>query len=311
MIVLAMIYGAYAFLGFIGNLSVLLVVSIYRRFHQMRYFLLASLALSDFIFTMLVTSLPTVVQGLEKWIFGTTWCHGTAYLIRVLHFSTVLHLCAVSHERYDAIFQNPLCYNGRITKKRAIINIMVLWVTPAVISLDPFLGWSNYVYNPDIFACEQKWGFQTTLPLFIVTFLVPLGLIAFLNYRVLTVVRRLQNSLKIIPVQNEKQSDSGNKLQDDQSQQKDEDEDRMQRHQQHPGVLGRNVNNETPKPPPKQHVIELDTLKTNSGNLEGQRNATFQEDLEELKDISIESKTQIHLTGGHQLPRRIASHENK
>ena len=173
MIVLAAIYGLLAVTAFIGNLLVLLVVTIYRDFHNMRYFLLASLALSDFLVTTLITSNRMVVIALEEWIFGATWCRGSAFLVRVLHISTVLHLCAVSYERYDAIVRNPFIYNGRVTKKRVIQNTALLWLVPVVISLGPFLGWSDYVYSPKIFA----------------SFLVPLGVILFLNYKVLNVVR--------------------------------------------------------------------------------------------------------------------------
>ena len=56
MIVLAVIYGLITLLGFIGNLLVLLVVTIYRCFHCMRYFPLASLALSDFLFMILISN---------------------------------------------------------------------------------------------------------------------------------------------------------------------------------------------------------------------------------------------------------------
>ena len=105
MIVFAVIYGVNVFLGFFGNLLVILVVSVYRRFYHMRYFLLASLALSDFLFTNLITAFRMLAYGIGKWIFGTAWCYGTAYFARFLHLSTVLHLCTVSYERYEAIFK--------------------------------------------------------------------------------------------------------------------------------------------------------------------------------------------------------------
>ncbi|KAJ7380462.1 Chemokine receptor [Desmophyllum pertusum] len=119
MIVFSLIYGASAFLAFVGNLFVLLVVTLYRSFHKMRYFLLASLALSDFLFAVLITSNRAVVSAVEEWIFGTTLCHYSAHLVRILHLSTVFQLCAVSYERYNAIVRRPLTYNGCIPKKKA------------------------------------------------------------------------------------------------------------------------------------------------------------------------------------------------
>ena len=105
--------------------------------------------------------------------------------------------------------KNPLTYDGCITKKRAIVNITLMWIIPAGISLGPFLGWSDYVYNPAIMVCEQKWDMVTILPLLATTFLVPLGIIVFLNYRVLKVVSRLQSSFKIIPITVEEQPRTG------------------------------------------------------------------------------------------------------
>ncbi|KAL9965807.1 hypothetical protein ACROYT_G029655 [Oculina patagonica] len=197
MIVFAVIYSLNAVVAFVGNLFVLLVVTLYRDFHNMRYLLLASLALSDLLMAVLVGN-RAVATAVEEWIFGTTWCHGVAFAFRVLHLITVFHLCAVSYERYNAIVRRPLTYSSNITMKRASLNMVMLWILPALISLGPFIGWGAYVYNPDIFACEQKWDGPTTIPLSIATFVLPLGAIFFLNYKVLKVVLRLQNSVEII-----------------------------------------------------------------------------------------------------------------
>ena len=178
-------------------------------------------------------------------------------LLRVLHFSTVLHLCAASCERYDAIFKNPLSYDERITKKRAIVNITLLWVIPAVLSLGPFIKWGDYVYDAEIFACGQKWDVQTTLPLLIGTFLVPLGVIIFLNYRVLKVVRRIQRSIKMIPVQP-----------DDQDQQENRDADHSRRYQQELRDQRRNNDGKTPKVSQIHNAIEFDPLEKDSGGRE-------------------------------------------
>ena len=221
MIVFTVLLGLSTLLGFVGNLLVLLVVILYRDFRHMRYFLLASLALSDWIVATLVAGSRTMAIAAEKWTFGTTWCHGAAFIIRVLHHSTCFHLCAVSHERYDAIVRRPLNYSSRITKKRASIVVILLWILPVLISLAPFLGWGDFVYNPDIFTCEQKWDGQTAIPMSIVTFLVPIGVIFILNYQVLKVVHRLQRSAEIINKGvSEPESDGPNsKTQDSRNQQ--------------------------------------------------------------------------------------------
>ena len=198
MMVFTVLFGLSTLLGFVGNLLVLLVAIMYRDFRHMRYFLLASLALSDCIFATLVTGSRTLANAAEKWMFGITWCQGAALVIRVLHLSTCFHLCAVSYERYDAIVRRPLNYSSCITKKRAFLVAVLLWILPVLSSFatSPVLG--DFVYNPDIFVCEQKWDGQTAILISIVTFLVPLGVIIILNCKVLKVVHRLQRGVEII-----------------------------------------------------------------------------------------------------------------
>ena len=198
MILFAIIYGLNAIVAFVGNLFVLLVVAIYNRFHKKRYILLASLALSDLLFAILVVSNRAAANALEQWPFGTTWCLGNAFIARLLHLTTVFHLCAISHERYTAIVRQPLTYIDNFTKMRIFLYLTLLWFLPAAISQGPFIGWGDFTYNPGIFTCGQYWDRHTTFPLLISSFLIPLILISFLNYKVLKVVCQIQSSFKVV-----------------------------------------------------------------------------------------------------------------
>ena len=300
MIVFAVIYGLFFIMGFIGNLLVLLLVCLNRSFHCRRYSLLASLALSDFLFTTLATSNRTVVFALEWWVFGDTWCHGSAYLIRVLHISTVFHLCTISYERYNAIFKNPLNYDGHITKKRAIVNVTLLWVVPAAMSLGPLIGWGGYVYNSEIFVCEQKWDGQTTLPLLGVTFFLPLGVIVFLNFRVLKVVRRLQRGMKIISVPPELHSVSKNKMHDNYDRQEDKYV------QQEPNDQGSSPNRGPTNQPKLQNLIEPRTFGEKVGGMKGNINNAFYEEPED-SDTTMHREDTVRQSRNGILPERRCS----
>ena len=187
--------GTVTVIGFIGNLLVILIVVLNRVFHNMRSFFLASLALSDFLFVTLNLISRVVSVAHREWIFGETWCYGLAFLERITYVNTILHLCAVSYERYRAIVKEPLTYDGRITLKKVIISISVLWIIPTVIALGPFLGWGGYDYNPDLYACGQRWDSQTAFPLLVTTFVGPFLFIFVLNYQVFQVARRLERQV--------------------------------------------------------------------------------------------------------------------
>lgn len=283
MIVFTVLFGLSTVLAFVGNLLVLLVVILYRDFHKMRYFLLASLALSGLIFAILVASNRTIANVAEKWIFGTTWCHGNAFVIRVLHHSSVFHLCAVSYERHDAIVRRPLNYSSRITMKRAFLGVIMLWILPVLISFGPLLGWGDYVYNADIFACEQKWDGQTAIPLSVVIFLVPLGVIFTLNYQVLKVVHQLQRSVEIINkgVSDPENEEPNSKTLDYPSQHQYSRDDLNPKQHERQGSIQNATHKMVTTSPQMLSVIVRNMLSSHRN--EGEENASYQPELDELK----------------------------
>ena len=158
----------------------------------MRNFLVSSLALSDFLTATLILDSRVVSVAFRKWIFGETLCHASAFVVRVLYFNTILHLCDVSYERYRSIVKDLLSYDGRITMKKIIISTSLLWILPTVLSLGPCCGFGAFEYNPKIYAYGQRWENDTSFPYLVMWFIVPLLIIFVLNYQVIKVARRLE-----------------------------------------------------------------------------------------------------------------------
>ncbi|KAJ7325626.1 hypothetical protein OS493_029489 [Desmophyllum pertusum] len=144
-------------IGLPGNLLVIVTIALERRFHVMRYILLASIAVSDFLCLILSNSFRIASIAQERWLYGQTMCYLNPFFGRYFYLNTILHLIAVSYERYNAIVKSPLTYDGTITKTR-VVFIILIWVVPIPISIAPFLGWGKYVYNPEVFFCEQGWS---------------------------------------------------------------------------------------------------------------------------------------------------------
>lgn len=132
-------------------------------------------------------------------------CLLNALFARYFFLNTVLHLIAVSYERYLAVVKSPLTYDGAITKSR-VAFMALIWIVPIPICVSPFLGWGKYSYNPDLFFCEQGWSVQSgsiaaVKSLFF--FVVPFLAIAFLNCRVFKAVKTLQrNDVALVQVEN-------------------------------------------------------------------------------------------------------------
>ena len=186
--VIATFLALFDVIGFPGNLLVIVVIVWETRFHVMRYILLASLAASDLLFLLLVNSLRIASIIQEGWLFGEMMCHLHAFFVRYFYLNTVLHLLAVSYERYKAIVKSPMTYNGDITKSSVMVIVLIL-VTPILLSIGPLIGFGKYVYNPEVFFCQQGWSTRSGSNgwiwlIAIAFFAVSLLIILFLNWSV-------------------------------------------------------------------------------------------------------------------------------
>ena len=188
-------------IGLPGNLLVIVVIASQPRFHVMRYILLASLAVSDLLFLILVNSFRIASMAHERWLYVDTMCHLNAFFVRYFYINTVLHLMAVSYDRYDSIVKSPLTYDGTFTKCKVAV-IVFIWLIPIGFSISPFPKREKYVYNPEVFFCQHEWMSQSgagglitamALPFFLVPFLV----IALLNWSVYKTAKLQVNPVAI------------------------------------------------------------------------------------------------------------------
>ena len=195
--VIAVFHSLYNVIGLPGNL---VTIVLDERLHVMRYILLASLAASDFLCLILVNSFRIASIAQEKWLYGQTICDLNAFFGRYFYHNTILHLIAISYERYSAIVKSPLTYDGTITKSRVVFMVLI-WIAPIPHCIGPFLGhFGKYVYNPELFICEQGWSVQDArmaankIVVPIIFLALPILVIGFLNWRVFKTVKILQTN---------------------------------------------------------------------------------------------------------------------
>ena len=198
--VIATFHALFDVIGLPSNLLVIATIIIESRFHVTRYILLASLALSDFLLLVIVNSLRIGSIAQERWLYGQTMCNLNPFFARYFYISTVLHLVAVSYDRYQAIVKSPLTYDGIIFTKTRMAFMALIWIIPIPLSIGPFLGWGKYVYNPEVFFCEQGWAVQSesirvVLP--VATLIVPFLVIVFLNVSVYKTAKRQINAIEV------------------------------------------------------------------------------------------------------------------
>ena len=201
--VIAAFHALYDAIGLPGNLLVIVTIVLERRFHVMRYILLASLAMSDFLFLILVNSFRIASMAHERWLYGQTMCHLNALFARYFYLNTVLHLLAVSYDRYNAIVKSPLTYDGTVITKWRMALMAVIWVIPIPVSIVPFLRSPiSYEYNPNVFFCQERRSVQSDewpgqMVIVIAFFAVPFLVIIILNWSVYKVAKAQVNAIGV------------------------------------------------------------------------------------------------------------------
>ena len=156
-LVITVFYAIFETIGLLGNLLVITTILLDSRFHVMRYVALASLAVSDFLYLILVPSfrIASMVQG--RWPFGEMLCNLNTNFARYFYFNTILHLIVVSYDRYRAIVKSPLTYDGTISTAKKV-SMVISWIVPIPFFITPILRGRKFHYNPLVFKCEEGCG---------------------------------------------------------------------------------------------------------------------------------------------------------
>ncbi|XP_066495628.1 alpha-2B adrenergic receptor [Tiliqua scincoides] len=121
-----------------GNILVIIAVLTSRSLRAPQNLFLVSLAAADILVATLIIPFSLANELMGYWYFGRTWCK--AYLALDVLFCTasIVHLCAISLDRYWSV-SRAIEYNSKRTPRRIKCTILVVWLIAAVISLPPLV----------------------------------------------------------------------------------------------------------------------------------------------------------------------------
>ncbi|VDM78667.1 unnamed protein product [Strongylus vulgaris] len=125
----------------LGNL--LVVVTVYRDRKlrlQRQNWLIISLALADLLVGLLVMPLTLIYEIIGEWKMGNVLCEMWLALDVLFVTASILHICAISLDRYFSV-TSPLTYPSKRTPTRMFIYIGVAWIVSLLICLPPIFGW--------------------------------------------------------------------------------------------------------------------------------------------------------------------------
>nr|XP_020635847.1 alpha-2B adrenergic receptor [Pogona vitticeps] len=121
-----------------GNVLVIIAVLTSRSLKAPQNLFLVSLAAADILVATLIIPFSLANELMGYWYFDKIWCK--AYLALDVLFCTasIVHLCAISLDRYWSVSQ-AIEYNSKRTPRRIKGTILVVWLIAALISLPPLV----------------------------------------------------------------------------------------------------------------------------------------------------------------------------
>eukprot|EP00062_Callorhinchus_milii_P000938 gi/632936185/ref/XP_007892806.1/ PREDICTED: LOW QUALITY PROTEIN: 5-hydroxytryptamine receptor 2C [Callorhinchus milii] len=124
-----------------GNILVIMAVSLEKKLQNATNYFLMSLAVADMLVGILVMpiSLITILYD-YSWPFPTELCPIWIYLDVLFSTASIMHLCAISLDRYVGI-RNPIEHSRFNSRTKAILKITAVWTISIGISMPiPVIG---------------------------------------------------------------------------------------------------------------------------------------------------------------------------
>ncbi|KAM4628716.1 5-hydroxytryptamine receptor 2B isoform 1-T5 [Polymixia lowei] len=128
-----------------GNILVILAVSLERKLQNATNYFLMSLAVADLLVGLLVMpiALVTVLYN-SGWPLPEFLCPIWLFLDVLFSTASIMHLCAISLDRYIAI-KKPIQHSQYKSRSKAMVKIALVWLISIGIAIPiPIKGLRNY-----------------------------------------------------------------------------------------------------------------------------------------------------------------------
>ncbi|XP_018410475.1 PREDICTED: alpha-2C adrenergic receptor [Nanorana parkeri] len=136
---LTVIVGFLIIFTIVGNVFVVIAVLTSRALKAPQNLFLVSLAGADILVAALVMPFSLANELMGYWYFGNLWCDVYLALDVLFCTSSIVHLCAISLDRYWSVTQ-AVEYNLKRTPRRIKGIIVTVWLISAVISFPPLIS---------------------------------------------------------------------------------------------------------------------------------------------------------------------------
>lgn len=146
----------------VGNILVIIAVLTSRSLRGPQNLFLVSLAAADILVATLIIPFSLANELMGYWYFRSVWCEIYLALDVLFCTSSIVHLCAISLDRYMSI-SRAVTYGAQRTPRRIKCAILIVWLISAVISFPPLLsmnknqGNSSSSEGPQCQLNNERW----------------------------------------------------------------------------------------------------------------------------------------------------------
>lgn len=138
-----------ALVTLMGNVLVVLAVYTSRALRAPQNLFLVSLAAADILVATTVIPFSLANEVMGYWCFGSLWCSFYLSLDVLFCTASIMHLCAISLDRYWAVTRAAR-YNLKRSPRRIKCMIGAVWIIAAIISLPPLFKSTNQDLECDL-----------------------------------------------------------------------------------------------------------------------------------------------------------------
>ncbi|CAD6187121.1 unnamed protein product [Caenorhabditis auriculariae] len=181
-----------------GNCLVVIAVCTKKYLRNPTGYLIISLAIADLIVGLVVMPLNSLFEMTNHtWILGLPMCDQFHAMDILASTASIWNLCVISLDRYMA-GQDPIGYRDKVSKRRILFAILLVWVMSAFLSFPGIIWWRTS--SPHLYLKDEKCLF-TDSKMYVsfsslVSFYIPLCLILFAYGKVFIIATRHSRGLR-------------------------------------------------------------------------------------------------------------------
>ncbi|XP_074027145.1 rhodopsin isoform X1 [Leptinotarsa decemlineata] len=149
--ILGFMIGVLGFISIVGNGMVVYIFSSTKALRTPSNLLVVNLAFSDFL--MMVTMSPPMVINCyyETWVLGPFFCELYGMFGSLFGCGSIWTMVFIALDRYNVIVKGLSAQP--LTKKTALLRILLIWAMSIGWTIAPLFGWNRYVPEGNMTAC--------------------------------------------------------------------------------------------------------------------------------------------------------------